>query len=109
VPCAAALATLEVLVDGGHVAGVERKSALLAKCLSSLPHVRQVRGKGLLLAAVLDTPRAVEITASALANGLVVNAVAPDAVRFAPPLVIGDEQIADAAQLFALAIDEVLA
>lgn len=109
VPCAAALATLEVLVDGGHVAGVERKSALLAQCLSSLPQVRQVRGKGLLLAAVLDTPRAVEITASALANGLVVNAVAPDAVRFAPPLVIGDEQIADAAQLFALAIDEVLA
>ncbi|MFN8103174.1 MAG: aspartate aminotransferase family protein [Acidimicrobiia bacterium] len=108
VACAAALATLEVLVDGGYVDDVARKSALLTAKLAGLPHVREVRGVGLLLAAVLDVPEAAAVTTAALANGLVVNPVAPDAVRFAPPLVIGDEQIADAAQLFALAIDEVI-
>lgn len=109
VPCAAALATLEVLVDGGYVDDVTRKSELLTVKLAGLPHVSEVRGVGLLLAAVLDAPEAAEVAAAALANGLVVNAVAPDAIRFAPPLVIGDEQIADAVQLFALALDEVFA
>lgn len=108
VPCAAALATIEVLVGGGYVDDVARKSELLAAKLASLPHVREVRGRGLLLAAVLDVAVASEVASAALANGLVVNAVAPDAVRFAPPLIIGDEQIADAAQIFALAIDEAI-
>ena len=40
--------------DGGHVADVARKSALLATKLAGLSQVRQVRGAGLLLAAVLD-------------------------------------------------------
>lgn len=107
VPCAAALATLEVLVGGGHVDDVARKGELLAAKLAGLPHVAATRGAGLMLAAVLDAPRAADVAAAALSNGLVVNAVAPDAVRFTPPLVISDDEIGDAAQIFALAIDEV--
>lgn len=106
-PCAASLATLDVLVDGGHVGDVDRKGTLLAGMLAGLPHVVGVRGVGLLLAAQLDAPRATDLASTALANGLVVNAVCPDAVRFAPPLVISDDEIGDAAQIFALAIDEV--
>jgi len=105
VPCAAALATIEVL--DGQIGSVRRKGDLLCSYLRKFDHVADVRGVGLLVGAVLDAPLAAQVAAVALSHGLVVNAVAPDVVRFAPPLVITDEQIADAAQLFVLAFDEV--
>ncbi|MFP5326289.1 MAG: acetylornithine transaminase, partial [Acidimicrobiia bacterium] len=59
---------------------------------------------GLLLAAVLDGPRAKEVVAAALDMGLVLNAVAPDAVRFAPNLLVTDDEIDEAVALFAKAL-----
>ncbi|MGF1662466.1 MAG: aminotransferase class III-fold pyridoxal phosphate-dependent enzyme, partial [Kineosporiaceae bacterium] len=52
-----------------------------------------VRGEGLLLAVELDGPVAPAAAAAALDAGYVVNAVAPDALRLAPPLVVTDDQI----------------
>jgi len=48
---------------------------------------------GLLLAAQLEAPRAKEVAAGALEHGLLVNAVRPDAVRLAPPLLVRDEEL----------------
>jgi acetylornithine/N-succinyldiaminopimelate aminotransferase len=55
-----------------------------------------VRGAGLLLAAQLDAPLAREVSARALARGLLVNAVRADAVRLAPPLLVGDDEVEQA-------------
>jgi len=55
--------------------------------------VTSVRGAGLLLAAQLEAPRAKEVAAGALEHGLLVNAVRPDAVRLAPPLLVRDEEL----------------
>ena len=63
-----------------------------------------VRGLGLLLAAELDPAlgrSAGEVAADCLASGLVVNAVTPTAVRFAPPLVVTDAEIDEAVARFA--------
>jgi acetylornithine aminotransferase len=49
-----------------------------------------VRGRGLLQALVLAEPVADAVVSAALEEGLVVNDVAPDAIRLAPPLVIDD-------------------
>jgi acetylornithine/N-succinyldiaminopimelate aminotransferase len=51
---------------------------------------------GLLLAAQLDQPIAKDVTAAALERGLLVNAVRPDAVRVAPPLLVSDDELAAA-------------
>jgi acetylornithine aminotransferase len=42
-----------------------------------------------------------EVAASAMASGLVVNAVAPDVVRLSPPLLVTDEEIDQATGILA--------
>jgi acetylornithine aminotransferase len=49
-----------------------------------------------LLAAQLARPIAKEVSAGALNKGLLVNPVRPDAVRVAPPLLVRDEEVAQA-------------
>ncbi len=69
----------------------------LSESLSGLPGVVDVRGQGLLLAAELASGRdAKAVCAAVLANGLVVNAVTPTALRFAPPLTVSDSEIDEA-------------
>lgn len=60
--------------------------------LSVLSGVKEVRGLGLMLAAVTEKP-AKELAQSCLDRGLLVNAVRDHALRFAPPLVVDREHI----------------
>jgi acetylornithine aminotransferase len=55
----------------------------------------------------LDAPVAADVTAAALDDGLIVNAVAPDAVRFAPPLTLIDDELDEMLARFATAVDAV--
>ena len=69
----------------------ERLRAGLADCGN--PLYGQVRGRGLLDAVQLRAPCAGDLASWALDHGLIVNAVAPDALRLAPPLIIQADQI----------------
>jgi len=92
----AARATLGVMesedVPGRAVVAGRR----LRHALADLPGVVDVRGEGLLLAAVLDRPVAVAAAAAALDAGLVINAPRPDVLRFAPSLLVSEEEIGQA-------------
>jgi len=69
----------------------------LMKALADLDGVTDVRGLGLLIAAQLAEGRdARKVTTDCLAAGLVVNAVTPTALRFAPPLTVSDTEIDEA-------------
>jgi acetylornithine/N-succinyldiaminopimelate aminotransferase len=94
VAAAAALATMHVIERDGLLARAASVGALLRDGMAACPHplVAGVRGEGLLLALVLTEPVARDVAAAALEAGFVVNAVAPDAVRLAPPLVLTDAQ-----------------
>jgi acetylornithine aminotransferase len=74
-----------------------------------MPGVVSVRGAGLLLAAQLEAPVARDVAALALERGLLVNAVRPDAIRVAPPLLVGDDEIDTALGILAGALGEVRA
>jgi acetylornithine/N-succinyldiaminopimelate aminotransferase len=52
------------------------------------PLVAGVRGQGLWRAIVLTAARAADLEAAARRAGFLVNAVQPDAIRLAPPLVL---------------------
>jgi acetylornithine/N-succinyldiaminopimelate aminotransferase len=93
---AAALATLAVMREQDVPARATRAGQQLAEMLATVPGVVNVRGRGLLLAAVFDAPVAGEVASAALAAGLVVNAVTPDALRLAPPLLVSEEEMAEA-------------
>ena len=90
---AAGRATVETLVSqnvGEHVIVVGQH---LADGLTELPHVSEVRGKGLMRGAQLDIPIAGDVVDAALAEGLVLNHIGDSILRFLPPLVITEGQI----------------
>ncbi len=97
VACAAALATIHVIERDGLLAHAWALGDRLKRDVTDLGHplVAGVRGEGLLVAIVLDEPIAPAVAAAALAAGYIVNAVAPDAIRLAPPLVLTAAQVAD--------------
>ena len=97
VACAAGLATLHVverdgLLEHARVVGERLRDGILGL---GHPLVADVRGHGLLLGLALTHPVAGAAAAAALEAGLIVNAVAPDTLRIAPPLVLSAEQADD--------------
>ena len=101
---AAARAVLETMMAIDAPAAATAAGERLRACLEALPGVTAVRGQGLLLAAELDPAlgrSAAEVATECLRAGLVVNAVTPSAVRFAPPLVVSDDEIDEAVGRFA--------
>ncbi|MEV6316917.1 acetylornithine transaminase [Streptomyces sp. NPDC051776] len=95
VACAAALAVLDTIQADGILDHVKRIGERLRSGIDALAHplVGQVRGAGLLLGMVLTEPVAPDVQRAAQEAGLLVNAVAPDVVRLAPPLIIGDGEV----------------
>ena len=96
VACAAALAVLDTIEAGGLLEHAARVGRQLADGLTKTSHPLQagVRGGGLWLAAVLTQPLAAQVEAAARNAGFLVNAVQPDAIRLAPPLILGEDEAA---------------
>ncbi len=104
---AAAKATLAVMEQENVCRRARESGARLASGLGRLAGVVSVRGAGLLLAARLEAPIAKDVAASALARGLLVNPVRPDAIRLAPPLLVRDDEIDAALRILGDALAEV--
>ncbi len=104
---AAAQATLAVMEAEDVPARAVAAGGRLQGAVREIPGVTSVRGAGLLLGVVLAGPHAREVTAAALQRGLVVNAVAPDAVRLAPPLLVSDAEIDEGVAILDAAVASV--
>lgn len=101
---AAARATLEVMEREDVCSRAREMGVRLATGLADLDGVAEVRGAGLLLAARLEEPRAAAVASAALQLGVLVNAVTPDAVRLAPPLLISEAEVDRAVDVLAQAV-----
>ncbi|MBO0774191.1 MAG: acetylornithine transaminase, partial [Actinobacteria bacterium] len=90
VACAAALAVLDTIETEGLLARAAAVGDKLAAGIGAISHplLAGVRGRGLWLAAVLTGPAAGAVEAAARDAGFLVNAVQPDAIRLAPPLIL---------------------
>jgi acetylornithine aminotransferase len=90
VSCAAALAVLDTIERDGLLAQVAAVGERLTAGLQAIRHplVAGVRGRGLWLAVALTAARAADLEAAARHAGFLVNAVQPDAIRLAPPLIL---------------------
>ncbi len=96
----AALAVLDEIESRGLLANCLERGAQFKARLEAVEGVAGVRGRGLLIGAVLDSARSAEVTKAAMDNGLLVNNVTPDTVRFAPPLVITADEVDEAVSKF---------
>jgi acetylornithine/N-succinyldiaminopimelate aminotransferase len=102
VSCAAACAVVEA-VDDELLANVRTRGAALADGLAALPGVGEVRGRGLLVGAVVDRAAADVVTACR-ERGLLVLSAGEDVVRLAPPLTIGPAEVDEALATLAEAL-----
>jgi predicted acetylornithine/succinylornithine family transaminase len=94
VACAAALAVCDA-IDDDLLAAVLVHGARLLEGLAGLPHVLEVRGRGLLVGAELDVP-AQPIVDAALDAGLVCLTSGANVLRLAPPLVVDEAELGHA-------------
>jgi predicted acetylornithine/succinylornithine family transaminase len=94
---AAARAVLTEMQRLDIPAAAAKAGQRLMTALADTTGVAEVRGLGLLIAAQLEEGRdAKAVVEACLAEGLVLNAVTPTALRFAPPLTVSDADIDDA-------------
>ena len=103
----AALAVLDVMEAEDVPTLATRAGERLTNSLLALPTVTDVRGSGLLIAAELASGLdAAAVVRACLERGLLVNAVTPTAVRLAPSLLVGDDDIAEAARIRGAVLSE---
>ena len=108
VSCAAALAVLDTIETENLLARAHDLGADLTTSMLALGHplLHGVRGRGLLLAMVLARPLAHEVELAMRGRGVLVNAIASDVVRIAPPLILTDAQAHAFVTALALALDD---
>jgi acetylornithine/succinyldiaminopimelate/putrescine aminotransferase len=107
VAAAAALAFCEELFEGAAAATARGRGEFLRGKLediqSRLPIIQEIRGLGLMLAIRLDRP-STPIVKEIEKRGLLCGAIAGDAIRFLPPLIVEEEEIEKACAI----LEEVL-
>ena len=88
--CASALAVLDTIESAGLVEAATSLGDHLARSVAALDHpaLGEARGVGLLRAIPLQGVGSSEVVAAAREAGFIVNPVAPDTIRLAPPLTI---------------------
>ena len=85
---AAANTVFDVIEAEGIAENVEEVGAYLREKLAELPHVKEVRGLGLMVAAEFEEEvDAPAVVLAALDEGLLLNATGPHTLRFLPPLI----------------------
>jgi acetylornithine aminotransferase len=95
VVCAAALAVLDTITEQGLLESVKTVGARLGDGIlaAAAPGVSGVRGSGLWRAIELTDAAAAQFETAAREAGFLVNAVTPDAVRLAPPLILSADDV----------------
>ncbi|MDB4919952.1 aspartate aminotransferase family protein [Mucilaginibacter sp.] len=105
--CAAGLAALEVLLSENLIAGVAEKETLFKKLLIH-PAIKELRGKGLMLAAEFESfDLNKKIIDRCIENGVITDWFlhCSNSMRIAPPLIITNEEIEKACGVILEAIE----
>jgi len=94
--CAAALATLETVLEEGILENCRKVGAYFLARLGGLkekhPRIREVRGQGLILAVELTVPGA-EFVDKCMEKGLLINCTNGNVLRFVPPLILTRQDV----------------
>ena len=103
---AAANAALDVLADPALLEHVDEMGAVLAEGVRELPGVTEVRGRGLMVAVEIDADAPALVRRALTEQALILNATGPGTVRFLPPLVVSEAEIAEALRRLRVLLDQ---
>jgi acetylornithine/succinyldiaminopimelate/putrescine aminotransferase len=102
---AASLAAFDVLDDGELLRRVRELGTRLRDGLEGIDAIAEVRGRGLMIGARLEGVDAKDAAARCLDDGLIVNPIGEDTLRFLPPLVIDEAEIEEALAILRRALN----
>jgi acetylornithine/N-succinyldiaminopimelate aminotransferase len=102
---AAALAAFDVLDDPELLRRVRDLGTRFSQGLEAIGPVGEVRGRGLMIGARLEGADARETAERLLDRGLIANSIGDDILRFLPPLVIGEAEVAEALEILRGTLD----
>ena len=112
VPCAAALAVIQTIEDDDLLARASEMGGRLQNQIALLAGdalVDEVRGRGLLIGIQLKRPVAHEVVLAMIDQGVLATEAGPDVVRMSPPLIVAPEDVDEAADALAAALEKVAA
>ena len=96
IACAAALASLKVITSNGFLKKTSETGDYFFECLQNLAQqhsiIKEVRGKGMMLAIELSKPGN-EVVLDCMENGFLINCIQQNILRFLPPLNITRKDI----------------
>jgi predicted acetylornithine/succinylornithine family transaminase len=108
VTCAAGYAALKYIIENDIPGNAGKMGQRLIAGLENLRQkfefINDVRGQGLLAAMEFSSDIAQSITMACLERGLLVNRLKPNALRFMPPLIIGNSEVDEALDILDKAI-----
>ena len=103
--CAAALATVNEMLDRDLAGNAKKMGAYFMEKLNTLPHVKEVRGQGLLVGVEFDdTINGVDVKHACLDRKLLITAIGAHMIRMVPPLIITEEDCTKAVSIIGEAV-----
>ena len=98
--CAASYAAVKYIIENDIIGNAQRVGDYfitgLRQLQSKYSFITEVRGRGLLLAMEFKADIAKEALLECMKQGLLVNRVKPNALRFIPPLIITEKEVDEA-------------
>ena len=90
--CTAALAEVNELLDRDLAGNAKKMGAYFMEKLKGLPHVKEVRGQGLLVGVEFDeTINSVDVKHGCFDRKLLITAIGSSVIRMVPPLILTEE------------------
>ena len=90
--CAPALAEVNELLDRDLAGNAKKMGAYFMEKLKGLPHVKEVRGQGLLVGVEFDeTINSVDVKHGCFDRKLLITAIGSSVIRMVPPLILTEE------------------
>jgi len=110
--CATAYATVKYIIDNDIAGNAKKVGSYFITRLKGLKQkfdfITDVRGRGLLIAVEFNSDIGQEVLMACLEGGLLVNRLKPNALRFMPPLVIGNQEVDEAVGILDKALSSIV-
>lgn len=107
--CAASYAAISEMLEKDLAGNAKRMGEYFMKKLATLPHVKEVRGQGLLVGVEFEDLDSVEVKHACFGRKLLVTAIGSRVIRMVPPLIITESDCDKAFEIIREAVEEVAA
>ncbi len=105
--CAASLAAVNEMLDKELAGNAKKMGEYFMKELKKLPHVKEVRGQGLLVGVEFEDINGVDVKHACFDRKLLITAIGSSIIRMIPPLTITEADCDKAVAIIKEAVDEV--